>query len=448
MTTRYRVEYALKSHRRDQLIEWIKGLLAVPFVLHSQPTAVFEPQRGTTDQMATIAHRRYGEIMRDVEELINDHIAHQQAGTHERSKLKMLVPSVGMFFTPLYLHDAFVYQDNRRFISSRRFVPPSFNDIRLILNTSQVMSLTRGGPIELITFDGDVTLYDDGESLTEDNPVIPRILALMTKGTKIGIVTAAGYTDARRYYERLHGLLDAIYASNLPSTYKQNLIILGGESNYLFKFSEGEPDRLKFVPRKEWLLDDMVAWQDADITELLDVAEIALKDCITTMRLEAQILRKERAVGIIPLPGKKLFREQLEETVLVAQKILEISPVGRRLPFCAFNGGNDVFVDIGDKSWGVRACQHFFACVPTPISAIPIHGRSASVDAAVIPNPDPTSIAGAKTLHVGDQFLSAGANDFKARLACTTAWIANPAETVALLDEMCELDEALSRKIK
>ena len=60
------------------------------------------------------------------------------------------------------------------------------------------------------------------------------------------------------------------------------------------------------------------------------------------------------------------------------------------------------------------------------------------------------------TLHIGDQFLSAGANDFKvsfctslslpyyeaytasyqARLASTTAWIANPAETVELLDEL------------
>jgi IMP and pyridine-specific 5'-nucleotidase len=43
-----------------------------------------------------------------------------------------------------------------------------------------------------------------------------------------------------------------------------------------------------------------------------------------------------------------------------------------------------VFVDIGDKSWGVRACQQYFGGI------------------------DPS-----KTLHVGDQFLSAGANDFK-----------------------------------
>lgn len=80
------------------------------------------------------------------------------------------------------------------------------------------------------------------------------------------------------------------------------------------------------------------------------------------------------------------------------------------MPFCAFNGGNDVFIDVGNKEWGVRACQKYFG-----------------------------GIAGSKTLHVGDQFLSVGANDFKARLACCTAWIANPAETVALLDELAEL---------
>lgn len=57
-------------------------------------------------------------------------------------------------------------------------------------------------------------------------------------------------------------------------------------------------------------------------------------------------------------------------------------------------------------------------------------------------------IEGGKTLHVGDQFLSAGANDFKARLACTTAWIANPAETVQLLDEITELDEMNERKTR
>lgn len=86
-------------------------------------------------------------------------------------------------------------------------------------------------------------------------------------------------------------------------------------------------------------------------------------------------------------------------------------------------------MDIGDKSWGVRACQQYFG-----------------------------GIERTRTLHVGDQFLSAGANDFKvslhrpwisplahpgqARLASTTAWIANPAETVQLLDELEQLQKA------
>jgi IMP and pyridine-specific 5'-nucleotidase len=119
-------------------------------------------------------------------------VRHQENGTQDLSKLKLLIPTVGNFFTPLALHDAFLYQDGRRFISRRRFVAPSFNDIRLVLNTSQIMSLSKSGPLELVTFDGDVTLYEDGQSLEADSPVIPRMLALLRRGTRIGVVTAAG----------------------------------------------------------------------------------------------------------------------------------------------------------------------------------------------------------------------------------------------------------------
>lgn len=296
--------------------------MAVPFVLLSQPTAIFEANRPSVAQMAANAHGRYAQIMGDVEELINDHIDHQRDGTHLQSKLKLLVPSVGVFFTPLLLKDAFDFQDQRRLISSRRFVAPSFNDIRLILNTAQVMSLAKHSRLDLITFDGDVTLYDDGQSLTDDNPAIPRILSLMRGGTCVGIVTAAGYTDASRYYGRLHGLLDAIAASDLSPDIKKNLIVLGGESSYLFQYSSDNPDRLIHVPREQWILEEMRAWTEEDITELLDIAEKALRTCVESMRLKADILRKERAVGIIPREGFRLSREQLEETVLVCQKIL------------------------------------------------------------------------------------------------------------------------------
>ncbi|KAJ5701077.1 IMP-specific 5-nucleotidase [Penicillium malachiteum] len=406
MTTRYRVEYALKTHRRDQLIEWIKGLLAVPFVLHSQPTVTYQATGLQT--AAADTYQRYAEIMRDVENLIIDHIQHHERNAPGKSKLKLLVPSVGTFFTKLHIEDAFKYQDNRRFISRRRFVAPSFNDIRLILNSAQLLGLVRSSEVELVTFDGDVTLYDDGACLTADNPVIPRIMRLLQQGRKVGIVTAAGYEDAPKYYGRLQGLLDAVHDSTtLTPSQKQGIIVMGGESNFLFRFDQDSDVRLVYVPRDQWLLEDMRAWAEDDIKELLDLAESALRACAANLDLPAAILRKDRAVGVYPVNGAKISREQLEETVLVVQNTVERSMVGSRLPFCAFNGGNDVFVDIGDKSWGVRVCQQYFGGI------------------------DPS-----KTLHIGDQFLSAGANDFKARLASTTAWIASPSETVDLLDEL------------
>ncbi|KAJ6023746.1 IMP-specific 5-nucleotidase [Penicillium herquei] len=406
MTTRYRVEYALKTHRRDQLIEWIKGLLAVPFVLHSQPTITYQATGLQT--AAADTYQRYAEIMRDVENLIIDHIQHHERNSPGKSKLKLLVPSVGNFFTKLHIEDAFKYQDNRRFISRRRFVAPSFNDIRLILNSAQLLGLVRSSEVELVTFDGDVTLYDDGACLTADSPVIPRILRLLQQGRKVGIVTAAGYEDAPKYYGRLKGLLDAVHDSTtLTPSQKQGIIVMGGESNFLFRFDQDSDVRLVYVPRDQWLLEDMRAWAEDDIKELLDLAESALRACAANLDLPAAILRKDRAVGVYPVNGARISREQLEETVLVVQNTVERSTVGSRLPFCAFNGGNDVFVDIGDKSWGVRVCQQYFGGI------------------------DPS-----KTLHIGDQFLSAGANDFKARLASTTAWIASPSETVDLLDEL------------
>lgn len=426
MTTRYRVEYALKTHRRDQFIEWIKGLLAVPFVLYSEPTGVFGNGPGVA-RMAEEAHRRYAEIMRDVELMIDDQMSKQGRNDAFPSKLRMLVPTAGPFFTRLPLEAAFKYQDRKRYISSRRYVAPSFNDIRLVLNSAQIMAVTAtGGALQLATFDGDVTLYDDGHSLEPSNPVVSRLLDLLCKGVRVGIVTAAGYTTADRYYDRLHGLLDAVAESpDLTDAQKKNVIIMGGEDNYLFEYEPSSPYRLAPVPRSRWLTPEMATWREPDIAALLDVAEAALRECVRTMNLPAVIVRKDRAVGIVPSdPEIRIARESLEETVLVVQRILEAASLGSstggstlappqpvgRVPFCAFNGGRDVFVDIGDKSWGVAVCQQWFGGIP-----------------------------GQNTLHVGDQFLSAGSNDFKARSVGTTAWIASPAETVELLDELADL---------
>ena len=247
--------------------------------------------------------------------------------------------------------------------------------------------------------------------MTADNPVIPRILDLLARGTKIGIMMAAGYREAKRYYGRLSGLLEAIKSAvTTQQVTDPELIILGGESNFLFRFDATSTHLLQYVRRSEWLLPEMWKWTEEDIKALLDVAEKALRECISTMDLSGQIIRKERAVGLIPTTaanGQKFSREQLEETVIMTQLVVEMSPVAKRLPFCAFNRGNNVFVDIGDKGWGILACQRYLG-----------------------------GIECSKTLHVGDLFRSAGANDFKVRFACATAWIANPGETVELLDEL------------
>lgn len=77
----------------------------------------------------------------------------------------------------------------------------------------------------------------------------------MSQNTKIGIVTAAGYVEAEKYYGRLHGLLDAIKASKtLTPVQKQNIMVMGGEANFLFKYEPDSPYLLSYVERREWIL--------------------------------------------------------------------------------------------------------------------------------------------------------------------------------------------------
>jgi len=95
-----------------------------------------------------------------------------------------------------------------------------------------------------------------------------------------------------------------------------------------------------------------------------------------------------------------MAREQLDEIVLDVQQHLNEAKTGLR--FCAFNGGEDVWVDVGDKLIGVQTLQRYLAATPS------------------------------NTLHIGDQFLSTG-NDFATRSACCTAWVTGPQETTYML---------------
>ncbi|KAI5307007.1 IMP 5'-nucleotidase [Ascosphaera pollenicola] len=286
----------------------------------------------------------------------------------------------------------------------------------MVLNTSQIMGLAQYEGMDLITFDGDLTIYEYASQVKPDSPIIEPIINLLRRGKKVGIVTAVGFAEPEMYHRLLLGLLDAIKASDLSEDQRTNLIICGGECNFMFRYSSDAPHLNDVIPRNEWALEEMLAWTEEDIQSLLDVAEAALRDCRSNLNLPGNLLRKPRAVGIWPLPGCQIPREKLEESVMVLQQVVEKTEVAKRLPFCAFNGGNDVFIDIGDKSYGVRSCQKY-------LGGIPPH----------------------RTLHIGDQFLSAtGANDFKARGACTTAWVTSPEETALLLNTL----EDFEKKVK
>ncbi|SCU85896.1 LAME_0D03444g1_1 [Lachancea meyersii CBS 8951] len=418
MVSRYRVEYQLKSHRKDELIEWIKGLLAVPFVLHSA---------SDNEDNRQLLRQRYAEIFKAVEDLVGEQVEVREQVPPEdflfhrqRTRLAQLVPSVGAFFTRLPLEQAFALEDSKRAISARVMVAPSFNDIRHILNSAQILQMRQYHDVKLVTFDGDVTLYEDGGSLTPHCKVVPYLLDLLRQGIYVGIVTAAGYDEAQKYMERLFGFMHALEADDsISDAFKENVAVLGGESNYLFRYDASQK-KLVAIPTEKWIRSPMREWSESDMTETLDLAESLLRDFRTNLNLpeESTIIRKPRAVGIVPgnrwnpetkrTIRVKMEREQLEEMVLTLQHRIENFAPARRIQFSCFDGGSDVWCDIGGKDLGVAVLQHYFS--PS--------------------NP----IKPSQTLHIGDQFAPMGsANDFKARLSGSTLWISSPQETVEVL---------------
>ena len=108
----------------------------------------------------------------------------------QSSRLKSLVPSVGNFFTPLPLCEAYLEYDAHYHVSKRKFVSISFDDVRHILNLAQVKASSQ--QIGLLSFDGDQTLYSDGKNFS-DLDLAQYIITFMQNGTYIALTTAAGY---------------------------------------------------------------------------------------------------------------------------------------------------------------------------------------------------------------------------------------------------------------
>jgi IMP and pyridine-specific 5'-nucleotidase len=319
-----------------------------------------------------------------VEALIQDSIDNYH--TPEFSKLKRLVPSIGSFFTPLPLVQAFDIVDKKRSISGRVCIPPSFNDIRHILNTAQILAISGG--LKLVTFDGDMTLYQDGHNFAKDSPLAQLLISLLHKDITVAIVTAAGYqAQADKYEQRLEGLLSHFKSQkskDLKAKYSK-FYVLGGECHYMFRY-DPKLERLVYIEEKVYQPEFVKKWQDPiRMSQVLDVAQAHMETRIETMGIKdrVMIIRKERAVGVVQKELGTLCREQLEELALdVQQQINKFQKSKKRkvnqdaleqIPFCAFNGGNDVWVDIGNKLIGVQVLLTWLGMKP------------------------------AETLHVGDQ---------------------------------------------
>ena len=111
------------------------------------------------------------------EELIEEHRA-----SPAKSRLKKLVNTVGTFFTPLPLCEAYLEYDSHYHVSNRRFLPISFDDVRHILNLAQVKASAHR--LNLVTFDGDQTLYSDGKNFSDE-----KLAKKPLKSTLLGSIT-------------------------------------------------------------------------------------------------------------------------------------------------------------------------------------------------------------------------------------------------------------------
>lgn len=272
---------------------------------------------------------------------------------------------------------------------------------------------TLTGP-KLICFDGDQTLYSDGDNF-EKNPKLARFMYLLLKhGVSIAVVTAAGYEyQADKYELRLSGLIAYFKERGLEGEDLERFYIFGGECNYLLRLGNDfklhavrEDGPGGWVISTKHLIESPGNWCVDEVEKILDKAEACFQSSLDDQNMRARIIRKRRSVGLIPKADEKIPREALDETVLRIQTELEEAKVA--LPFCAFNGGRDAWVDVGNKRVGVQVLQSYLG----------IHAE--------------------ETLHIGDQFLNTG-NDFAARTVCPCVWITSPEETAYILKSILRL---------
>jgi len=287
-------------------------------------------------------------------------------------------------------------------VEERQYVPPTFSEVRQIFNIAQVYEMR--GTIKMLTFDADDTLYEHGMDLETGDWIVEALLQLLHSGIFVAVVTAAGYPGKPdRYAARFKGLLQKMKERQTSKEVYERFYCVGGECNYLFRIKEGYT--MEQVPLEQWQSELMRSWRTEDIDRLLTLADENLRAACARHRLDVQFLRKERAVGCYPTQaGVRIAYETLEDVALTLQDLLQTHPEAPKgIPFCAFNGNRDVWVDIGDKRIGIEALQQFLG------------------------------VEQSQTCHLGDRFTSTG-NDSRARSVAMTVWVTNPLETEQYLE--------------
>jgi IMP and pyridine-specific 5'-nucleotidase len=273
------------------------------------------------------------------------------------------------------------------------------------------------GP-RLVTFDGDQTLYSDGANF-DSNPHLANYLYLLLKnGASVAIVTAAGYEyNSEKYEYRLSGLLSYFAQRGLSEAECESFYLFGGECNYLLQLRSDyklhairESGPCGWMTATQFLPESPANWPEQKIQNLLDVSEKTVQNVLDELRLRGRVIRKKRSIGLAPNPGREITRESLDEAVLRCHEELHKlnCGTGPGLPYCAFNGGTDMWVDVGNKRVGVQILQAYLG------------------------------IPSAESLHIGDQFLNTG-NDYAARDVSPCVWIINPQETTYVLKSLLRL---------
>lgn len=316
-------------------------------------------------------------------------------------------------------------------------------------NSQQVVYGEFNGP-RFITFDGDQTLYSDGANFDSNPSLASYLCQLLKQGVVVAVVTAAGYEyNVEKYEFRLSGLLNYFKAKKLTAEQCERFLLFGGECNYLLNVCSNfmiadqventvcmslptnslslripflsllpilqlgmdyrlhpvkETGRGGWITATKFLQDSPGNWSDNDVKKLLDVAEEAARESLEDQEMKGRIIRKKRSVGLVPTSNQQIPREALDETVLRCQAQLQTmnNGCGPLIPFCAFNGGRDVWVDVGNKRVGVEVLSAYLG-----------------IDSKDI-------------LHIGDQFLNTG-NDYAARDVCPCVWVTSPEETTYVL---------------